>query len=1264
MNPVEKFNGLNGQKISRDELVRIAQEAEEAEQPEVVARLSAILDNYPDEYFEINVTSPAIEVLPASVLGCLDCITDPEDTQNLGLGKKVTPQDIYQLITDKMIQAIKEATGRGYKKKWKDGYVTDANGEPLEGYLIPHNFVSKKPYRGINMWLLSKFNGLQILPQKNPFYLTFKQIEKLGGKLQKGAKGKEVVFYSILYKIKNDQLDYATYDREQFIQYLLDNGVAKKEITSYLINSKIPILRYYNVFSGEDVEGIDFDLENWKKGYVALEKKGDNNERLEIAEMIVSNYPKPEPKLKEGNSNRAYYSPKSDLVRMPHLNSFDTSQDYYRTLFHEFIHSTGAEHRLNRDFSGGFGSKPYAKEELVAEFGAVFLSAQAGIIWHTNKNHAEYLKNWHNVLGIIEEDNKFIMRAASDAQRAADFILQPDEEGVPLFLKKLAKNENKPKANSPKTGKSKIEASEKVTKKPNEDKKKNLETETSDLLTPKNSLKWSKSKKTILAQVVEAEKELKAMNTAKELRDWAVANGMDNRSAFPRFKKALLEIGINYEKISRQAKAEKQAKIDKDAALEITLYSDYKLGTNKFAITDKDGSPLWYGVDFDKPTAQTDGELGAAKKAIWLAQKIADLKGEKGVRLNLYVDAEWLTYQSHSKQKGYQLKKLAQRYNVSLNTDWIPGKDNPADEYTTASGYKKWSDNSAADLIGLLESPGLKIPCHNLTKKEISKEAKESTERVLKMNIWDFSNIPDAAIKEIKSWDVISKSPYSHSYYNDICKDWNYTTPGSLRLSDHWNFTTRHDWGKIHCPTNKPVTNGNWVLARWDKDRYVIIKDFGTASKKEMTDRNVRYKDYHEWTLFASGISAQKEYQKLYLEALKIGVDIQNYNFDNQSGRNKYRNDVVSNFIKKKKPVVIIEKGIYSGSGRRTKRVGSEKHEGNLVNLTREFATITGNITGRDFEFKNKKQKQLLDDLLYHGSSVFYMFKKLNIKDAKKEFKKVGLKSPASPEVVIVPEPIPQPEPVPQPNPIVEETTRPRLRPKTFGQAGMGESTFYDVPGETGKFLQRVERKPVHSVVITIDGPQGAGKTTMLYRFMNDFASKNKCLFISAEEHPDSVLAIDKRNKYISPNNQNNIDIVDEVNTPRELYDWIEQYDIILIDSWQKLLRMVGPLRLDEDLRKKFNGKVFVVIFQQTTTGRAKGGSEVVFDGDIIIKMQREPEFINNYAFFDKNRYTLMPLEQIRYNIAGGYVYNPCENDLTETTPPTPENLLIEIEEL
>lgn len=236
---------------------------------------------------------------------------------------------------------------------------------------------------------------------------------------------------------------------------------------------------------------------------------------------------------------------------------------------------------------------------------------------------------------------------------------------------------------------------------------------------------------------------------------------------------------------------------------------------------------------------------------------------------------------------------------------------------------------------------------------------------------------------------------------------------------------------------------------------------------------------------------------------------------------------------------------------------------------------------------------------------------------------------------------------------------------KPITATGKNDNVFFKVNGSVGEFLQAVERKPFESVVITMDGQQGAGKTTTLYKFIDAFASAgNSCLFISGEEHPESALAIEKRDKYLSNEALQHTSIVGDVESIEQLYEYVAPFEIIFIDSWQKLQRMVGAIRLDEDLRKKFNGKVFVVIFQQTTTGRTKGGAEVVFDGDIIIKMVKEKSFAENYAYFDKNRYTLIPIENIRYNIASGTTYNPNEQLQLVATETEQEEIEIPTEEI
>jgi antirestriction protein ArdC len=106
---------------------------------------------------------------------------------------------------------------------------------------------------------------------------------------------------------------------------------------------------------------------------------------------------------------------------MPARGRFVDAPHYYSTLFHELIHSTGHESRLNRTFGDRFGDELYSKEELVAEMGAAFLCAMAGIAnEHTDRNAIAYIQNW---IARLEADNRLVIHAAANAQRAADCIL-------------------------------------------------------------------------------------------------------------------------------------------------------------------------------------------------------------------------------------------------------------------------------------------------------------------------------------------------------------------------------------------------------------------------------------------------------------------------------------------------------------------------------------------------------------------------------------------------------------------------------------------------------------------------------------------------------------------------------------------------------------------------------------------------------------------------------------------------------------------------
>ena len=353
----------------------------------------------------------------------VDYFEEAPDDKAQGLGKPIPAADIYKMITDKVISMFKNAKASDYHRAWKD-----------DAFFIPLNFDSKKPYRGVNRLLLQERIGFAGA-FRNPYFLTFNQIKKHGGRLKKGTRGYEVVYYSIRYIVPADKNTgrkaYSSTNTQKVIDYLAKNKLSEDIVT------RIPMIRYYNVYNGASIEGIDFQLDKLQIGRAVPDTASKN----QAAALIVENYPNPPAIKHEGN--QAYYSPSGDYVKMPKKEQFDSINDYYRTLFHELTHSTGHEKRLDRGINLMLEKEDYAKEELVAEFGAVFLSAWAGIMWYNNKNHAAYLKSWNSAIKEAENDNKFLMKAASLAQAATDYILNLDAAGQPAFLSKYEKTNKK-----------------------------------------------------------------------------------------------------------------------------------------------------------------------------------------------------------------------------------------------------------------------------------------------------------------------------------------------------------------------------------------------------------------------------------------------------------------------------------------------------------------------------------------------------------------------------------------------------------------------------------------------------------------------------------------------------------------------------------------------------------------------------------------------------------------------------------------------------
>jgi len=286
-----------------------------------------------------------------------------------------TKTSIYQIVTDRIIEELKKGVVP-WRKPWSGGGM-------------PVNFITKKAYRGINCLLL------RLTDFSEPYFLTFNQTQKLGGTVKPGSKSNIVIYWNWIN--------------------------SKTEKDSQGNPKKVPLLRYYRVFNIQQVSGIEYQTEV---------KQLSNFEKNENCECVFNNYAKG-PKLIH-EEQRAYYRVSDDLVNLPQKETFINTEKYYATLFHEIVHSSGNEYRLNREGIvkvSSFGSVDYSKEELIAETGAAFLCAKTGIENITLENSIAYIDSW---LSVLKKDSRFLIDATAQAQKAVDYILGQKHESLDL----------------------------------------------------------------------------------------------------------------------------------------------------------------------------------------------------------------------------------------------------------------------------------------------------------------------------------------------------------------------------------------------------------------------------------------------------------------------------------------------------------------------------------------------------------------------------------------------------------------------------------------------------------------------------------------------------------------------------------------------------------------------------------------------------------------------------------------------------------------
>jgi antirestriction protein ArdC len=279
--------------------------------------------------------------------------------------------NVYEVITARILESLEAGT-----VPWRKPWRTET----------PKNLISGRDYRGVNVLLL------QSTGFASPYWLTFNQARARGGSVKKSERGCPVIFWKVT-----------------------DEKTARGK------REKTFLLRYYTVFNATQTEGIEIPAPSSCKPFDPMAK----------CEEVVAAY-KGGPAI-EYLGGQACYVPALDRIRMPQREHFDSPTAYYATLFHELTHSTGAVHRLNRKGVVDpirFGSHGYALEELVAECGAAFLAAHAGIGSDVVPTSAAYIASW---IKQLRNEPRWIVDAAAQASKAADLILgkasQDQEDG-------------------------------------------------------------------------------------------------------------------------------------------------------------------------------------------------------------------------------------------------------------------------------------------------------------------------------------------------------------------------------------------------------------------------------------------------------------------------------------------------------------------------------------------------------------------------------------------------------------------------------------------------------------------------------------------------------------------------------------------------------------------------------------------------------------------------------------------------------------------
>lgn len=289
--------------------------------------------------------------------------------------------NLYQQITDRIIADLEEG-----RVPWVQPW-----GSANASIGMPYNAVSERRYSGIN--ILTLWNAIVARGFTTHAFLTFRQAIALGGSVRRGERGTGII-YTRRYSPREEQ--------------------QRAEVEARTPRHGIPFLKFFTVFSVDQCDGLPPDV-------TAPPPPVPEGLILPQANALIA---ATGADFRVGGPS-AFFSPSHDYVQVPRPDAFHQPINWHRTAFHELTHWAGHASRLGRDQTGAFGSVAYGKEELIAEMGGAFVCAALGIT--PTVRHADYIGSW---LEIIREDSRAILRAASAASKAADYLLASRPESA------------------------------------------------------------------------------------------------------------------------------------------------------------------------------------------------------------------------------------------------------------------------------------------------------------------------------------------------------------------------------------------------------------------------------------------------------------------------------------------------------------------------------------------------------------------------------------------------------------------------------------------------------------------------------------------------------------------------------------------------------------------------------------------------------------------------------------------------------------------